>query len=103
MTLDEAIIHAREVSEENREKALSSFFPPYADECERCAEEHEKIAEWLQELKEYREVKIIHCKDCKHWGTGIEGETENIKCCEYGKYMVGKHGFCCYAEKECAE
>lgn len=47
--------------------------------------------------------QIVHCKDCKHWGTGVPGETEYIKCCSYGKYMVGKHGFCCYAEKECAE
>lgn len=56
-----------------------------------------------KELKELRDMNIVHCKDCKHWGTGVAGETENIKCCSYGKYMVGKHGFCCYAEKESAE
>ena len=165
MTLDEAIKHVREVAEENREEAMNAFFPPYADECESCAEEHEQLVSWLEELKELREFKttyqkgmdysyatfmynkaiddfikkleehehknwidnleygitwsdieqiteelkehktlnIVHCKDCKHWGTGVPGETENVKCCEYGKYMVGKHGFCCYAEKECAE
>ena len=58
----------------------------------------------LQELKEYRDMNIVHCKDCKHWGTDIAGETENVKCCEYGKYMVGENGYCVYGEKkECAE
>ena len=57
----------------------------------------------LKELKEYRDMNIVHCKDCKHWGTGVAGEMENIKCCEYGKYMVGANGYCVYGEKECAE
>ena len=47
--------------------------------------------------------QIVHCKDCKYWGTGVPGETENIKCCEYGNYMVGANGYCVYGEKECAE
>lgn len=41
---------------------------------------------------------VVHCKDCEHWGTGIAGETEHVKCCEYGKYMVGENGYCCYAD-----
>ena len=57
----------------------------------------------LQELKEYRDMNIVHCKDCKHWGTGVAGETENVKCCEYGKYMVGENGYCVYGVKECEE
>lgn len=61
----------------------------------------EKIA---NELKEHKKLNIVHCKDCKHWGTGVAGETENIKCCSYGKYMVGANGYCVYGEKkECAE
>ena len=103
MTIDEAIEHAREVAEENREEALNAFFPPYADECESCAIEHEQLADWLEELKKYRELNIVHCKDCKYWVTGVIGETENIKCCEYGGYMVGANGYCVYAEKESAE
>ena len=57
----------------------------------------------LKELKEYRDMNIVHCKDCKHWGSGVAGETENIKCCEYGGYMVGENGYCVYGEKESAE
>ena len=67
------------------------------------SKEYEQIVEWLEELKKYREMNIVHCKDCIHWGTGIAGETENVKCCEYGKYMVGANGYCVYGEKECAE
>ena len=103
MTLDEAIKHAKEVAEENREEACFTSIPWHAKDCEKCAEEHEQLARWLEELKQYRDMDIVHCKDCKHWGTGVAGETENVKCCEYGKYMVGANGYCCYAEKECAE
>ena len=41
---------------------------------------------------------VVHCKDCEHWGTGVAGETEHVKCCEYGRYMVGENGYCCYAD-----
>ena len=63
-------------------------------------EEHYYVKKWLGELKEYKELNIVHCKDCKHWGTGVAGETENVKCCEYGKYMVGDNGYCVYGKKK---
>ena len=149
MRLDEAIEHAREKAEEQK-----------CQSCKKCAEEHEQLADWLEELKDYRRfngaktfdngfnqgeeygynkaiddftekivgygtydyygnvidvleiaeklkehktLNIVHCKDCKHWGTGVAGETKNVKCCEFGKYMVGENGYCVYGEKECAE
>ena len=61
------------------------------------------VLEIAEKLKEHRDMNIVHCKDCKHWGTDIAGETENVKCCEYGRYMVGMNGYCVYGEKECAE
>ena len=61
------------------------------------------VLEIAEKLKEHKTLNIVHCKDCKHWGTGIAGETENVKCCEYGKYMVGENGYCVYGEKESAE
>ena len=160
MTLDEAIKHARDKAKENRKDACFTSVPWHAKDCERWAEEHEQLADWLEELKDYRrfngaktfdngfnqgekygynkaiddltekivgygtydyygnvidvleiaeklkehrDMNIVHCKDCKHWGTDIAGETENVKCCEYGKYMVGANGYCVYGEKECAE
>lgn len=55
MTLDEAIAHCQEKAEELREQ-------PFKEKmdiediaiCEECAEEHEQLAEWLEELKELR-------------------------------------------------
>ena len=57
------------------------------------------VLEIAEKLKEHKTLNIVHCKDCIHWGTGIAGETENVKCCEFGKYMVGANGYCCYGEK----
>lgn len=42
MTLDEAIIHAKEISENQ-----------YI--CEECQKEHRQLADWLEELKTLRE------------------------------------------------
>ena len=60
MTIDEAIAHAREVAEKNRnfdvipEKVMDTSTFKY--NCLKCAEEHEQLAEWLEELKKYREI-----------------------------------------------
>ena len=58
MTIDEAIIHAREVASE--QKRRSGACVQNDSECDKfstclkCAEEHEQLAEWLEELKSYR-------------------------------------------------
>ena len=39
-TLEEAIEHAIEIGK---------------DECNECGEQHKQLAQWLQELKKYRE------------------------------------------------
>ena len=64
MTIDEAIAHAREVAKEQRKdnenceykaeygcKGCADYF---SKPCIECAEEHEQLAEWLEELKAYR-------------------------------------------------
>lgn len=53
MTLDEAIQHCYQRAEENR------------IECEECAKEHEQLAGWLEELKQYREGSKMECEFCK--------------------------------------
>ena len=45
MTIDEAIAHAREVASRKFDDRVH---------CIKCAEEHEQLAEWLEELKAYR-------------------------------------------------
>ena len=62
MTIDEAIAHAREVAEYKRKCNKNSDCIDI--ECERCAEEHEQLAEWLEELKAYREIGTV--KECKN-------------------------------------
>lgn len=62
MSIDEAIKHAREISDCC--KSEISTFPnlePYEKYCngelEKRADEHEQVAEWLEELKELRKFK----------------------------------------------
>ena len=60
MTLDEAILHAREkvrekmLEYENHYDKDEHYYPR---QCKRCAEEHEQLAEWLEELKFIRQWK----------------------------------------------
>ena len=61
MNIDEAIKHAREVAERNR-RAINfepgdSVDDDIKTNCLNCAEEHEQLAEWLEELKRYRELE----------------------------------------------
>lgn len=57
MTLEEGIIHAEDVARMNHEAAkhLTDEHPTQAEKCEACAEEHRQLAEWLKELKAYKE------------------------------------------------
>ena len=50
----------------------------------------------VEEIPTVEAVPVVRCKKCEHWGTGVTGETEHVKCCEYAKYMVGEDGYCCY-------
>ena len=60
----------------------------------------EGMVEFIKSQPTVEAVPVVHCKDCTHWGTGFAGETEHVKCCEYGKYMVGKNGYCVYGERK---
>lgn len=42
---------------------------------------------------------IVHCKECRYWGSGWYGETEYAKECKLAHYMVGCNGYCVYGEK----
>lgn len=45
-------------------------------------------------------VRVVRCKDCKHWGTTdyAIAETEHVKCCAYANYMIDANGYCMYGE-----
>ena len=59
MSIDEAIAHAREVASE--QKRRSGICVQNNSECDKfsaclkCSKEHEQLAEWLEELKDYQD------------------------------------------------
>ena len=62
LTLDEAIKHAKEVADMNYNDAEKfdsndSVENYMKANCIKCAEEHEQLAEWLEELKSYKEAE----------------------------------------------
>lgn len=68
MTIDEAIAHAREVAKEQKSKydkcptrtrynCAMCFHNP---KCDEDAKEHDQLAEWLEELKELRNMTASH-------------------------------------------
>ena len=66
MSIDEAIAHAREVAERNRKQyknCPSDRTDIKHQTCEECAEEHEQLAEWLEELKAYRTLDKTNFSD----------------------------------------
>lgn len=71
LTLDEAITHAKEVAEEKYNEGFLCHANPddgKLDKCVKCAQEHEQLAEWLTQLKEYQQLEkqgrlvILPCK-----------------------------------------
>lgn len=74
MTIDDAIKHCNEVSNENRRSALEFERVNVYDaakSCQSCAKEHEQLAMWLEELKQRREQEKHGRWDC--------GECTNCK------------------------
>lgn len=68
MTLDEAIKHAEEVTDEKQKEACNLYEAKNYEEsreCIWCAEEHRQLAEWLKELKHLRNLVAysidFHC------------------------------------------
>ena len=60
LTLDEAIAHAKEVAKEKYNEGFLCHANPddgKMDECVKCAQEHEQLAEWLTQLKEYQQLE----------------------------------------------
>ena len=69
MTIDEAIVHAREVAKYKRKKhdkciKKNIYACKFCNEirtCKEVVEEHEQIAEWLEELKALKNGLNIKC------------------------------------------
>ena len=70
--LDEAIKHCEEVAEKKEKECKwisgsedagmnGALAKTYAE----CAKEHRQLAEWLRELKDYKDARV-GCEYCKH-------------------------------------
>lgn len=85
MTIDEAISHAREVAEEKRKSKSVNLAPEIISECELCAQEHDQLVEWLEELQQYRAIGTP--EECR---AAVERNNEKTRiidgvteCCGY--------------------
>ena len=102
MTIDEAIAREREVAEIHRDDIVPKedyHNMPWIDrENElnmRSAEEHEQLAEWLEELKALREEKSDFqikqiAKKPDRWESGY------ACCCSCKRGIVREDNYCCY-------
>ena len=85
MTIDEAIAHEIEVATIQRNndklnKTLGKSSPYYNTDCIKCAEEHDQIAEWLEELKFLKQWKSdIMDSFCKYDVSSFEELIANAK------------------------
>ena len=91
LTLDEAIKHAKEVADMNYNDAEKFDSNDSAENymkanCMECAEQHEKLAEWLEELKSYKDLEeqgLLVRLPCK------PGDTVWELClCDDGNYKI---------------
>lgn len=110
MTIDEAIAHAREVAKrrmaeyENHYDKDTHYYPT---QCKKCAEEHIQLAEWLEELKQYRAIGTP--EECRaavkkqNANKELESHDEKhiLKCCislmqemvnEFAEWYRWQHG-----------
>ena len=83
MTLDEAIKHCKEVAEE-KDKSVELYKAVKATEglitkCEDCAKEHRQLAEWLKELKAYRDNRGISIEDFEEAMDALQQPCEEYK------------------------
>lgn len=96
MTLEESIKHCEEVAE-NQEECACRIDEIGADSnsIRECASEHRQLAEWLKELKAYREelpkeIKNVKVRQAYALEANVKNENYNSHLAEYIKgYLCG--------------
>lgn len=87
MTIDEEIAHQREVAEKIRtEHNCECDYYDIDIDCAKCAEEHEQLAEWLEELKVYRTLDKTNFSD--GYNKAIDDFVEKINYTAYTPVCV---------------
>lgn len=115
MDIQQAIEHAREVAKCKRAEATYNFptLVEYYNECKKCADEHEQLAEWLEELRNRRKLgtlNVVTCEDCKYSVlpaklTQIYGKPGTLTCrnkngCPCNGRNVRSEDFCSYGKRK---
>lgn len=99
MTENEAIKHARKVAEDKRADADWEWRHGRlnSDDCIKCAEEHEQLANWIEELQQYRAIGTVD--ECRKTVEQLKVAKEAIRkllCSEYGS----SYQFCVHDNNE---
>lgn len=116
LTLEEAIVHAKEVAEKNYRGAdfesIDSIDDDIKTNCIKCAEEHMQLVKWLEELKSYKDLEeqglllrlpvpigtIVYCIY-----TSMTGKNTNILSDRFTVDMCKHWGTFVFATEEEAE
>lgn len=103
LTLDEAIKHAKEVADMNYNDAEKfdsndSVENYMKANCIKCAEVHEQLAEWLEELKSYKDLEeqgLLVRLPCKVGDTVYDIVGRPLKIVEHkvDAFHIDKKGF----------
>ena len=105
LSIDEAIAHARDVAKRNREQWKNCHADRRDIEhqtCEQCAEEHEQLATWLEELKFIRQWKSdIMDEFCKYDVSSFEELVTNTRNKAIDDYMNKLCNHCMRQTNEC--
>ena len=91
MTIREVINHAKEVAEEKYKEGFLCYAnsgdvenDKKNDECVKCAKEHEQLADWLEEIRQYRLLGTV--EEC----LGAKEKRIPKKPTLYGDFEDGK-------------
>ena len=77
MTIDEAIARERQQAKEQRSH-IGTWDKEYSKKCEIYAEEHEQLAEWLEELKKRRNEDYGYLSDI-HQNIGYRKAIDDLR------------------------
>ena len=110
MTINEAIAHARDVAVKRRSASAEwleqsneegSIEEEISKRCEKCAQEHEQLANWLEELKQYQAIGTLEeCRvavEKQKPMKPLEFDGHWYKCPKCGKYAGGLKGNYCHS------
>ena len=102
MTLDGAIAHAREVAEEQRKACDLAWVWDNPDNIKKCAEEHDQLAEWLEELKFLKQWKSdVMDSFCRYDASSFEELVTNARNKAIDDYMNKLCNHCMQQTNEC--